>query len=126
MSRQTAKFSIFEAMQGFFAQDGIALYRYAPGQWLAQSDVFANLPTASLDRVIGRNIDPWLVGGATPTGPATLLRRLQNEMQMLLYTHGVNANRGSFGCQQNGQMLNPCAMPSQYPAPGQNTIKGQG
>jgi hypothetical protein len=85
---------LFEAMQGFFAQDGIALYPYAPGQWLAQSDVFANLPTASLDRVIGRNIDPWLVGGATPTGPATLLRRLQNEMQMLLYTHEVNANRG--------------------------------
>ena len=85
---------LFEAMQVFFAQDGIALYPYAPGQWLAQSDVFTNLPTASLDRVIGRNIDPWLVGGATPTGPATLLRRLQNEMQMLLYTHEVNANRG--------------------------------
>jgi len=84
---------LFEAMQGFFAQDGIALYPYAPGQWLAQSDVFANLPTASLDRVIGRNIDPWLVGGATPSGPVTLLRRLQNEMQMLLYTHDVNANR---------------------------------
>ena len=84
---------LFEAMQGFFAQDGIALYPYAPGQWLAQSDVFANLPTASLDRVIGRNIDPWLVGGAAPSGPATLLRRLQNEMQMLLYTHDANANR---------------------------------
>jgi hypothetical protein len=85
---------LFEAMQDFFAQDGIALYLCKPGQWLAQSDVFANLPTASLDRVIGRNIDPWLVGGATPTGSATLLRRLQNEMQMLLYTHDVNANRG--------------------------------
>lgn len=85
---------LFEAMQDFFAQDGIALYLCKPGQWLAQSDVFANLPTASLDRVIGRNIDPWLVGGATPTGPATLLRRLQNEMQMLLYTHEANANRG--------------------------------
>ncbi len=85
---------LFEAMQDFFAQDGIALYPFAPGQWLAQSDVFANIPTASLDRVIGRNIDPWLIGGATPTGPATLLRRLQNEMQMVLYTHDVNAHRG--------------------------------
>ena len=85
---------LFEAMQDFFAQDGIAIYPFAPGQWLAQSDAFANLPTASLDRVIGRNIDPWLVGGVSPTGPATLLRRLQNEMQMLLYTHDVNANRG--------------------------------
>ena len=85
---------LFKSMQDFFAQDGIALYPSKPGQWLAQSDVFANLPTASLDRVIGRNIDPWLVGGVTPKGPATLLRRLQNEMQMLLYTHEVNANRG--------------------------------
>ncbi len=85
---------LFEAMQDFFAQDGIALYPFATGQWLVQSDVFENLPTASLDRVIGRNIDPWLVGGVSPTGPATLLRRLQNEMQMLLYTHPVNANRG--------------------------------
>ena len=84
---------LFEAMQDFFAQDGIALYPFASGKWLAQSDVFAGLPTASLDRVIGRNIDPWLVGGATPTGSATKLRRLQNEMQMLLYTHPVNANR---------------------------------
>ena len=84
---------LFEAMQDFFAQDGIALYPFARGQWLAQSDVFAGLPTASLDRVIGRNIDPWLVGGAKPTGSATKLRRLQNEMQMLLYTHPVNANR---------------------------------
>jgi hypothetical protein len=84
---------LFEAMQDFFAQDGIALYPFARGQWLAQSEVFAGLPTASLDRVIGRNIDPWLVGGAKPTGSATMLRRLQNEMQMLLYTHPVNANR---------------------------------
>jgi hypothetical protein len=47
--------------------------------------------------VIGRNIDPWLVG--CESGPerlsaaAQLLRRLQNEMQMLLYTHPVNDQR---------------------------------
>jgi hypothetical protein len=78
---------LFNAMQPFFAEDGITLQRYKPGQWLAQSPVFANLPTASVDRVIGRNIDPWLVGGDN------LLRRLQNEMQMLLYTHPVNDAR---------------------------------
>jgi hypothetical protein len=58
----------------------------------------ADLPTASLDRVIGRNIDPWLVGShvaADALSPAAkLLRRLQNEMQMLLYTHPVNEGRG--------------------------------
>ena len=86
-----------QAMQGFFAEDGIALYPYQPGQWLAQSPLFVDLPTASLDRVIGRNIDPWLVGSqvaADALSPAAkLLRRLQNEMQMLLYTHPVNEGR---------------------------------
>jgi hypothetical protein len=89
--------SLFKAMQSFFAEDGITLHPYKPGQWLAQSPLLADLPTASLDRVIGRNIDPWLVGShvaADALSPAAkLLRRLQNEMQMLLYTHPVNDGR---------------------------------
>jgi hypothetical protein len=89
--------TVFKAMQSFFAEDGIALHPYKPGQWLAQSPLLADLPTASLDRVIGRNIDPWLVGShvaADALSPAAkLLRRLQNEMQMLLYTHPVNDGR---------------------------------
>jgi hypothetical protein len=89
--------TLFKAMQSFFAEDGIALHPYKPGQWLAQSPLLADLPTASIDRVIGRNIDPWLVGShvtAEALSPAAkLLRRLQNEMQMLLYTHPVNDGR---------------------------------
>jgi hypothetical protein len=89
---------LFQAMQSFFAEDGIALHPHKPGQWLAQSPLLTELPTASLDRVIGRNIDPWLVGShvaADALSPAAkLLRRLQNEMQMLLYTHPVNEGRG--------------------------------
>ena len=88
---------LFKAMQPFFAEDGIELFPYKSGQWLARSPLFAELRTASLDRVIGRNIDPWLVGcetGAERLSPAAqLVRRLQNEMQMLLYTHPVNDNR---------------------------------
>jgi hypothetical protein len=88
---------LFQAMQGFFAEDGIALHPYQPGQWLAQSPLLVDLPTASLDRVIGRNIDPWLVGCETSAQAlrpaAKTLRRLQNEMQMLLYTHPVNDGR---------------------------------
>ena len=89
---------LFQAMQSFFAEDGIALHPYKPGQWLAQSPLLTDLPTASLDRVIGRNIDPWLVGSHVAVDAlspaAKLLRRLQNEMQMLLYTHPVNEGRG--------------------------------
>ncbi len=89
--------ALFQTMHSFFAEDGIALHPYKPGQWLAQSPLLIDLPTASLDRVIGRNIDPWLVGShvaADALSPAAkLLRRLQNEMQMLLYTHPVNERR---------------------------------
>ncbi len=94
---ETTDTTLFQAMQNFFAEDGISLHPYKPGQWLAQSHLFVDLPTASLDRVIGRNIDPWLVGShvaADALSPAAkLLRRLQNEMQMLLYTHPVNDSR---------------------------------
>ena len=94
---ETTDATLFKAMQSFFAEDGITLHPYKPGQWLAQSPLLADLPTASLDRVIGRNIDPWLVGShvaADALSPAAkLLRRLQNEMQMLLYTHPVNDGR---------------------------------
>ena len=47
------------------------------------------LPTAALDRVLARNVDAWL-----PDAPqARPLRRLQNEIQMLLYTHPFNDAR---------------------------------
>jgi hypothetical protein len=105
--------TLFQAMQSFFAEDGIALHPHKPGQWLAQSPLLADLPTASLDRVIGRNIDPWLVGSHTSaellSPAAKLLRRLQNEMQMLLYTHPVNEGRGltinSFWVHGTGALL---------------------
>ena len=65
----------------------------APTRWLARSELFRDLATASLDRVVGRNTDDWI-----PRGPeAQLLRRLQNEMQMLLYTHAVNDARSARG-----------------------------
>lgn len=95
---QATDTTLLQTMQSFFAEDGIALHPYKPGHWLAQSPLLADLPTASLDRVIGRNIDPWLVGSHTSaellSPAAKLLRRLQNEMQMLLYTHPVNEGRG--------------------------------
>jgi len=113
--------TLFNAMQSFFAEDGIALHAYKPGQWLAQSPLLADLPTASLDRVIGRNIDPWLVGShvaADALSPAaTLLRRLQNEMQMLLYTHPVNDGRGltinSFWVHGTGALPGDASKPAQ-------------
>jgi hypothetical protein len=90
--------TLLSAMQPYFAQDGIALYYDAPGRWLACGDVFRGLPTASPDRAIGRNVHDW----HPPSSPATaaqakLLRRLQSEMQMLLYTHPLTDQRSARG-----------------------------
>ncbi len=80
------------AMQPYFAEDGITLrYIDAMGAWLATGEVFRDLPSASLERVVGRNIDSFLPPASTPQGAT--LRRLQNEMQMLLYTHPLNDAR---------------------------------
>lgn len=84
-----ASHALLAAMQPYFAQDGIALEYHAPTLWLARGDVFRGLATASLDRVAGRDIDAWVPRAAAAAG----LRRLQQEMQMLLYTHAVNDDR---------------------------------
>ncbi|HWI80811.1 phosphoglycerate mutase [Ramlibacter sp.] len=85
--------ALLAAVQPFFDEDGMALEYAAPTCWLARGEIFRDLPAASLDRVIGRTVDAWLprVAGAGP------LRRLQQEVQMLLYTHAVNDDRQQRG-----------------------------
>jgi hypothetical protein len=85
--------ALMAAMQPYFEEDGIALRYLAPTRWLARSALFENLASASLDRVIGRNIDRWMPAAAQ----AAPLRRLQNEMQMLLYNHVINDQRAAHG-----------------------------
>jgi hypothetical protein len=65
----------------------------APLRWYLAHESLATLATASPDRVIGRNVDAWL-GSASA---ARRLRRLQNELQMLLYTHPLNDERAARG-----------------------------
>jgi hypothetical protein len=81
--------ALLAAMKPYFEQDGITLEYDAPMLWLARGDIFGQLPTASTDRVVGRILDPWIPRSEQAKG----LRRLQQEMQMLLYTHSVNDER---------------------------------
>ena len=85
--------ALLEAMRPYFEADGISLVYDRPGRWLACGEIFRGLPTASLDRVIGQAVDAWM-----PEAPqARALRRLQAEMQMLLYNHPVNDQRQARG-----------------------------
>jgi hypothetical protein len=83
----------FDAVQGLFTSEGFVMHWGAPLRWYVAHESLAELPTASLDRVIGRNVDAWLPEGAG----ARLVRRLQNEAQMLLYTHPANDARQALG-----------------------------
>lgn len=82
--------ALLGAMAPYFSEDGIALEYASPDRWLARGTVFQGLHSAALERVAGRDIQLLM-----PAVPA--LRRLQNEMQMLLYTHPVNDARESRG-----------------------------
>ncbi|WP_027014685.1 phosphoglycerate mutase [Comamonas composti] len=77
----------------WFVDDGITLEYLEPQLWLARGALFEGLATASMDRVIGRDVRPWL-----PTAEQSRsLQRLQSEVQMLLYTHVFNDARAAQG-----------------------------
>ena len=111
--------TLMTAMQSFFAEDGLTLYPYQPGCWLVHSPLLVDMPTASLERVVGQDVNAWLVGCESPqlSAAANTLRRLQNEMQMLLYTHAVNAQRArainSFWLHGTGHWQAPLVQPEQ-------------
>lgn len=81
--------TLLAAMRPYFEEDGLQLHWLRSDTWLVVGEVLRDLPTASLARVCNATVDDWI-----PRQDQTrLLRRLQNEMQMLLYTHPVNNTR---------------------------------
>lgn len=88
--REDESHALLQALRPFCAEDGITLAYEAPGRWLATGDWFEQQPCASLDRVTHRRVDAWL-----PRDGRVL--RLQNEAQMLFYTHPVNDARAARG-----------------------------
>ena len=85
--------ALLAAMQPFFTEDGLTVRYVSPTQWHVQGEMLRGLACASLDRVVGMNVNPWL----PKSDSAKALRRLQSEMQMLLYNHPVNDARSAKG-----------------------------
>ena len=85
------------AMAPYFLEDGMTLQAYGnlPGSWLATGEPFRHLRCISMDRLGGRRMTRSLLDSAGAS--AAMLRRLQNEMQMLLYTHPANDVRQQQG-----------------------------
>jgi len=85
--------ALLQALRSLFEPEGWTLHWGAPLRWYATHGSLAELATASLERVIGRAIDPWLPDRLAGRS----VRRLQSEAQMLLHTHPINAAREARG-----------------------------
>lgn len=108
--------ALLDAVRELFVSEGFAVARGAADRWYVMHESLGALATASLDRVIGRNVDRWL--GSDPA--ARRIRRLQSEAQMLLSTHPINAAREARGLVPvNSFWLSGCgvAQPERGPAP---------
>ncbi|MBV8502460.1 MAG: hypothetical protein JO006_12175 [Paucibacter sp.] len=70
------------------AAEGWSAHWAGPAEWLVSHDSLAGVASASIDRVVQRNIAPWLP-------EARRLRSLQNEVQMLLHRHPLNEIRAA-------------------------------
>ena len=83
----------FEAVRELFESEGFRFEWGSASRWYAAHESLVDLPCASLDRVIGRNVELWMRNGPAPTPQAKLIRRLQSELQLLLYPHALNDAR---------------------------------
>jgi hypothetical protein len=90
---EAASRELFDAVKSLFTTEGFGFAYGSAHRWYLAHDSLATLRTASLDRVVGRNVDRWL----TEAPAVRLVRRLQNEVQMLLYTHPINDRREAQG-----------------------------
>lgn len=86
---EAASRRLFDALAPLCAEDGVALHFDHPTRWRASGERLRGLRCASIDRVAGRSIAPWMPEG----DEARWLQRLMSEAQMLFYTHAVNDAR---------------------------------
>jgi hypothetical protein len=82
-----------DALRPLFADEGLHLVWGSPTRWYLMHESLTGVRSASLDRVIGRNVDRWLPA----TEAVRRVRRLQAEAQMLLHRHPLNAQREAAG-----------------------------
>ena len=90
--------ALFASAGELFASEGFEVAWGSAERWYAARDDLEELATASLDRVVGRSVEPWLRPRAgAPRATAALVRRLQSEAQLVFHAHEVNERREERG-----------------------------
>jgi hypothetical protein len=83
--------ALFDAAKPSFDEAGYGLEYGDAATWFMRTDDWAGMDTASPDAALGMNLTDWM-----PTGPRALAyRKLQNEVQMVWFTHPANAARAA-------------------------------
>jgi hypothetical protein len=102
----------FAAVRELFESEGFRVEWGTSMRWYIAHERLAGLPCASLDRVIGRDVELWMRDTRDP-----LLRRLQSELQLLLYPHALNDEREQRGeLTLNSFWLSGCGRAQPAPA----------
>jgi hypothetical protein len=81
--------ALFESARPYVEESGHQLAYGDASTWFLRADDWAGMDTATPDAAVGLNLTDCM-----PAGPHALaFRKLQNEIQMLWYTHPANAGR---------------------------------
>lgn len=89
--------ALLAAVQPLVAEDGLVLRYVRPDAWLATGDLLLDLTTWSMRRASQGPLGREVLSLSTDTAQSVHLKRLQSEIQMLLYTHPVNDAREQRG-----------------------------
>ncbi len=85
--------ALFESVRDLWLDDGFEVVWRSPLAWYVSHPMLADMPCASLDRVVGRQVDAWLGQDSR----LRAVRRLQSEVQMVWHAHPVNQQREQQG-----------------------------
>ena len=101
------------------AAEGWASQWLGSHQWLIAHPSLGGLRSASLERVLHRNVDIWMP-------EARRLRTLQNEVQMLLHGHALNEAREAAGALAlNSVWISGCGVNAGAPLPADLQLDGR-
>ena len=85
--------ALMASLEPLANEDGIQLHWINPTLWLAHGDVFTHLVAPSPARMANAELSEHLPDVPQDASATRLLRRLQNEAQMLFYDHPVHDQR---------------------------------
>ncbi len=87
--------ALMAALAPLALEDGIQLHWHSPTVWLARGEVFRHLVSPSAARMADIELSEHLPHIHQDPAATRLLRRLQNEAQMLFYDHPVHDARAA-------------------------------